>query len=452
MNEEPLVSVVIPVWRDEGPLAAALERLRLQPDVEVIVASTLGEESLHQRIRQQYPRVLVTEAPRGRASQMNGGAAMARGRWLLFLHADTELPADWLEVIKECEGRGQIAAGAFRLALDSRDWRARVIEAGVRLRVALFGLPYGDQALFVRSQVFKSIGGFQDMPLMEDVDFVRRVKRVGTLFAARATVRTSARRWERDGWVRRSLQNIGLAARFIGGSSPSRLAQRYVGRKAAAVVMMGRAPWTGGKTRVDVPGDEPAHADLRHALFLDTLDVVTSVPDVEHIVACEPAAGCERMRELVGASVDVIPQRGMHLGQRMMHAFEDAFRLGVESVVVAGSDLPDLPGRLIREAIGALKGGGDRIVLGPSTDGGYYLIGLNQLHPALFDSIEWSHDRVLARTVEAAESLRLPVTLLDAWTDIDSTADLTRLLEKRNGSAAARTRAWSVEHLRQPDS
>jgi rSAM/selenodomain-associated transferase 2/rSAM/selenodomain-associated transferase 1 len=440
---EPFVSVVIPVWRDEALLAAALDRLPPQPDTEVIVASTLGEDSFHQRIRQRYPHVLLAEAPRGRASQMNGGAAIARGRWLLFLHADSELPGGWLEVIREIDGRETIAAGAFRLRLDSRNWRARVIEAGVRLRVALFGLPYGDQALFVRNAVFTSIGGFRDLPLMEDVDFVRRVQRAGRLFVARADVRTSARRWERDGWMRRSLHNISLATRFLAGASPARLAQRYVGRKAAAIVMMARAPWTGGKTRVGVPGDERAHADLRHALFMDTLDVVTSVPNAEHIIACEPASGCERMRDLAGPAVDVIAQRGGHLGERMAHVFEDTFRLGAESVVVTGSDLPDLPVRLLEEAIGALSGGHDRIVLGPSTDGGYYLIGMNRLHPQLFESSEWSTDRVLARTVAAAEALGLPVVLLESWTDVDGASDLTRLLKEPN-SSAARTRAWGA--------
>jgi rSAM/selenodomain-associated transferase 1 len=211
--------------------------------------------------------------------------------------------------------------------------------------------------------------------------------------------------------------------------------------------MMARAPWTGGKTRLGVAADEAEHRDLRHALFLDTLDAVTSVADVEHIIACEPVNECERMRQLVGPTIDVIAQRGDDLGRRIAHVFEDSFRLGIESVVVVGSDLPDLPSRLLREALDALRGHEARVVLGPASDGGYYLIGLNRPQPALFDRIEWSTERVLAQTREAARALGLQVLLLDEWTDVDDAADLTRLMRESPESIAARTRAWSFQHL-----
>ena len=410
-----------------------------------MVACVLGEESRYLSIRDQHSGIRWVSAPRGRAAQMNAGAAISRGRWLLFLHADSELPVDWFEVIAHAD-IGTCVAGAFALGLDSRDWRARVIEFGVRLRVAMFALPYGDQALFVRRSTFARLNGYRDLPLMEDIDFMRRVRKTGRLLISRSVVVTSARRWEREGWVRRSAQNVSLATRFMMGASPSQLAQRYDGRKAGAVVMMARAPWTGGKARLAVGADEAAHATLRHALFLDTLDAVSSVANVEHIVACEPADECERMRELVGTAIDVIAQRGDDLGARMAHVFEDSFRLGMESVIVVGSDLPDLPSRLLREALDALRGHEARVVLGPASDGGYYLIGLNLPHPQLFERIEWSTDRVFTQTREAAEALGLHVVLLDEWTDVDDAADLNRLVRDASESSAARTRAWSVAH------
>lgn len=447
MPEEPLVSIIIPVWRDEHALAQTLRHLHAPSNVEVIVASALGEEPWYQHVRQQHPELRFVAAPRGRGVQMNAGAAVARGRWLLFLHADSALPAGWLDVITEVEDRADIAAGAFRLALDSHDRRARVIEAAVRLRVALFGLPYGDQALFVRSRFFNAIGGYRDLPLMEDIDLVRRIKQVGRLVQSRAAVLTSARRWERDGWVRRSARNVSLATRFLLGASPARLAQRYFGRKAAAVVMVARAPSTRGKTRLAVGTAHAQHADLRRALLLDTLDVVTSVGDVEHIIACEPPGACEQMRDLVGPTVDVIAQRGDDLGQRMTHVFEDVFRLGVESVVVIGSDLPDLPSRLLREAVAALRRPGDRIVLGPAADGGYYLVGMNRPHPALFERIAWGTAHVLAQTLDAAKAQAAQIVLLDSWADIDTVADLSRLLNQHTERTAARTREWAGRHM-----
>jgi rSAM/selenodomain-associated transferase 2/rSAM/selenodomain-associated transferase 1 len=444
MPEEPLVSVIIPVWRDEAALTTILHRLQRTAKFEVVVVPVLGEESRYISIREQRSGIRWVAAPRGRAAQMNAGAAISRGRWLLFLHADSELPADWFEVIADADVSGCVA-GAFALRFDSRNWRARVVEVGVRLRVAVFGLPYGDQALFVLRSTFAGLNGYRDLPLMEDVDFIRRARETGCLFITRSVVMTSARRWERDGWFRRSAQNISLAMRFVMGASPSRLAQRYYGRKAGAVVMMARAPWTGGKTRLGVP-DAAAHANLRHALFLDTLDVVSSVAAVDLIVACEPADECERMRELVGPAIDVIAQRGDDLGQRMAHVFEDSFRLGMESVVVVGSDLPNLPSRLLLEAFHALRARRDRVVIGPATDGGYYLIGLNRPCGALFDRIEWSTERVLAQTRNAARILGLQVLLLGEWTDIDDAADLDRLMRDAPESTAARTRAWCAAH------
>ena len=441
MTLAKLVSVIIPVWRDEHALTVSLQRLHDTPDVELIVASALGEESRYDVLRERYQNVRWVSAPRGRAQQMNAGAALARGRWLLFLHADSQLPAEWLDAIAEADDSVDIVAGAFRLALDSRDWRARVIEAGVRLRVALFGLPYGDQALFVRCRTFESIGGYRDLPLMEDVDLVRRLKHSGRLMQSRAAILTSARRWERNGWMRQSARNVSLAVRYTLGAPPARLAQRYFRRRGQALVMMARAPWTGGKTRLGVASDEAQHAALRSALFLDTLDVVMSTAGVEHVVACEPVDASERMREFVGPAIDVIAQRGGTLGERLTHVFEDVFRLGAQSVVVVGSDLPDLPVHFVERAFAALHGGKDRIVLGPAADGGYYLVGMNRPHPALFFEIDWSTDRVLAQTLRAACAQSVDVRMLDQWRDVDDAQALESVLH-RSPSVAHRTRAW----------
>lgn len=445
MPDGPLVSVVIPVWRDEAALSGTLQHVQASAHVEVIVACALGEEPRYERLRAMHQRTKWCSTPRGRAIQMNGGAAVASGRWLLFLHADSKLPPDWLTAIRSVDHCAAIVAGAFKFRLDSPDWRARIVEGGVRIRVALLGLPYGDQALFIRRGIFETLGGYRDMPLMEDIDLVRRLKKVGRVVQCASFVATSARRWEREGWLRRSGQNFALATRFLFGAQPARLAQKYFGRKAVAVVMMGRAPWTAGKTRLGVKADDGAHADLRHALFLDTLDVVTSVHGVEHLIACEPLDACERVHTLVGGSVDVIAQRGDDLGQRLANVFEDTFRLGFESVIVIGSDLPDLPPRLIREAVSALRNHPHGLVLGPATDGGYYLIGMNRPHPHLFQDIAWSSVRVLEQTLEAANAIKLNVVVLDKWTDVDDVVNLRRVVTDAP-PRAARTRAWGIEH------
>lgn len=441
MTEGPLVSIVIPVWRDERALARGLRLLRSRSDIEVIAACVLGEEPRYDDLRAVHPNVIWVSAPRGRAVQMNAGARAARGRWLLFLHADSVLPPDWFEAVARADARTAVVAGAFRLSIDSPAWQARIVEAGVRLRVAALGLPYGDQGLFVRRAAFEQLGGYRDLPLMEDVDLVRRVSAIGHLARTSAAVRTSARRWQHDGWFRRSARNLQLASAFLLGAPAARLARTYFRRHATAVVVMARAPWRPGKTRLAAGLDPEAHADLRRAILLDTLDVIGAVPGIERIIACEPAGDCERMREVAGARFDVMAQRGDDLGGRLVNVFQDVFRLGIEAAVVIGSDLPDLPRRLLQQALEPLRRDARAIVLGPAADGGYYLIGMSRPHPELFEGIHWSSDKVLEQTRRAAAQWGLSLTFLDAWADVDHPADLERVLTSASGTAAVRTRA-----------
>ena len=441
MPAAPLASIVIPAWRDREALEAGLGSLVPHSQAEVIVALALGDANEHRDLAKKLDWIRWVEGPRGRASQMNAGARASAGRWLVFLHADSRLPANWLDVIASADSRETVVGGAFRFVLDTADWRARVIELGVRLRVRLLKLPYGDQAIFVRRSVFDRLGGYADLPLMEDVDLVRRLRGAGTLMFSPAPVTTSPRRWERDGWVRRSAHNLTLATRYLLGASPARLACHYFGRKPTAIVVMARAPWTGGKTRLGDP-DHPGHKALREALFLDTLDAARSLSDADCIVACEPAIEVPAMRRAIDPGVDVLSQRGDTLGQRLAHLFEDTFRLGYESVLIVGSDLPDLPLASLTAARAAVASGVDRVVLGPATDGGYYLVGLNRMHEELFAGVDWGTDRVMEQTTAIAARIGLPVGRLDQWGDVDHLGDLARLSVSSDGHGARRTRQW----------
>jgi rSAM/selenodomain-associated transferase 2 len=216
-----LISVIIPVYFDADALARTLAATDWS-GVDVVVVSTPEDVSVAP-LRLAHPSVLWLEAPRGRARQMNAGAAAARGEWLLFLHADTRLHPGWRTAIDEADRDSSFVFGCYRFALDSASPFARIIELGVRVRVALLGLPYGDQALFVRKARFEDVGGFAEMPIMEDVDFVRRMHREGALFCSPLPVLTSARRWERDGWISRTVRHLVLIALYFCGVPPAQL-------------------------------------------------------------------------------------------------------------------------------------------------------------------------------------------------------------------------------------
>ena len=204
----PLVSVVVPVRSDTEALVRLLADIRTSPDIEIVVSAVHGDEDALATVQADRPDIVWVWGPPGRGVQLNAGAAHASGRWLWFVHADSTIPPGWLEEFARLEEDVETVGGSFAFALTSAAWQARVIEQAVRWRVRLFGLAYGDQGLFVRREVFEAIGGFAPWPLMEDVEFVRRLNRHGGIAHLNRALSTSARRWEREGWWRRSGRNL----------------------------------------------------------------------------------------------------------------------------------------------------------------------------------------------------------------------------------------------------
>jgi rSAM/selenodomain-associated transferase 2 len=218
----PTLSVIVPVLHDREAAGRLLAQIPPDPDVELIVVDGGWDEDLDRIVS---PRGTLLRAPAGRARQMNAGAAIARGEWLLFLHADSQLPADWRSTFDAHTSSAD--AGWFRFALDDEAWQARLIERGVRWRVRLLRLPFGDQGFFVRRRLFDALGGYRDLPLMEDVDFIRRVTRRAAVTELPIAITTSARRWRRDGWCRRSARNLALLTLYYLGVPVTRLARWY---------------------------------------------------------------------------------------------------------------------------------------------------------------------------------------------------------------------------------
>lgn len=227
---EPFVSVIVPVLHDAEQLDDLLSSLPPPADpttMDIIVVSGVAEDPSLDALHERFPRVRWTSTRAGRGHQMNHGARRARGRWLLFVHADSRLSSGWDEEIRRANENAVFVGGSFRFRLPTDGLLARVIEWGVRMRVRWLGLPFGDQALFARRDVFRAIGGYRSLPLMEDVDFVRQLKRRGRLWSSNLPVHVSPRRWQRDGWVRRSAENIMLLSMFLAGVDPRHLARRY---------------------------------------------------------------------------------------------------------------------------------------------------------------------------------------------------------------------------------
>ncbi|MBI4667560.1 MAG: TIGR04283 family arsenosugar biosynthesis glycosyltransferase [Nitrospinae bacterium] len=219
-----LISIIIPAWREGSAPGELAKRFMDLPKVEVIISLCLEDT---QTVRPKLPRLKVVEGAKGRAVQMNSGAREARGDVLLFLHADTSIEPGSLNSVREAMARQDVAGGAYRLAIDSPKHTLKLVEAGANLRSRFLKMPYGDQAIFVRKTVFDGIGGYEDVPLMEDVRLITAMKRRGKVVILSDAARTSARRWEREGVWRRVTKNLALITLHQLGVSPQKLADYY---------------------------------------------------------------------------------------------------------------------------------------------------------------------------------------------------------------------------------
>jgi rSAM/selenodomain-associated transferase 2 len=219
------VSIIIPVLNESQELGKTLPPLLSDPGVlEVIVADGGSSDSSRDVATACGARVI--NAPCGRALQMNAAAAAARGDILLFLHADSRLPAKAIAEIKEAIDSGALW-GRFNIRLSGRHWLLRVVERTINIRSCLSGIATGDQAIFLGRELFERLGGYAEIPLMEDVELSKRLRRLRWPVCIREPLITSSRRWEHYGILRTILLMWWLRLAYFLGACPASLACRY---------------------------------------------------------------------------------------------------------------------------------------------------------------------------------------------------------------------------------
>ncbi len=219
------ISIVIPALNEAANLAATIISARSDSTAEVIVVDG-GSSDATATLAESLGAVVLKTEP-GRARQMNAGAQIATGEVLLFLHADTRLPEGFDHHVHRILAQPGTVAGAFLLGLDGPQRGLRVIEWLANWRSRKLQMPYGDQAIFMRADLFREAGGFPEMPLMEDFELVRRFRRQGRIVIAPVRVVSSARRWMSLGIWRTTLINQIVIAAYLAGVSPYRIARWY---------------------------------------------------------------------------------------------------------------------------------------------------------------------------------------------------------------------------------
>ena len=219
------VSIIIPTLNESRILPTTLERIQKLEPYEILVAdggSDDGTRGIAHRLG-----VRCIDSKRGRAVQMNTAAAQAQGDLLLFLHADSHLEKAAYTRMTAAMGNGRYLGGAFSLSINSPVPALQTISRLATLRSRYLNLVYGDQGIFVRPEVFHDLGGFSPLPICEDLDFFRRLKKRGRTVILREPIFTSARRWHAEGVVWTTGRNILIASLFLMGFSPAILSKWY---------------------------------------------------------------------------------------------------------------------------------------------------------------------------------------------------------------------------------
>jgi len=219
-----MLAIIIPTLNSEDVLPGLLAQIADQVDRIVVADGGSDDRTLETAIRHD---AVIAMGAAGRGGQLRRGAIWAENaQWLLFLHADSSLPSDWKYIVDRHCANYPERAGYFDLRFNSASWKARIVEAIVRLRCWAWGLPYGDQGLLISAQFYTDMGGFSDIPLFEDVDLIdrlgkRRIRRLG------AKIETSADKYERDGFFRRGWRNLRRLRKYRKGVNPAELSRGY---------------------------------------------------------------------------------------------------------------------------------------------------------------------------------------------------------------------------------
>ncbi|MGW8265106.1 MAG: TIGR04283 family arsenosugar biosynthesis glycosyltransferase [Longimicrobiales bacterium] len=451
----PILGIVIPTLNEEGTLPRLLEDLRgLTVPHRVVVADGGSRDGTRQAGLDRGARIV--EAQRGRGRQMNTGAAVLDTPWLLFLHADVRVPEETLRALEIWLNGSDIREFAtFRFSLEGDQWFWRFIELGQRIRERTTGLAYGDQGLLLSRALFQEVRGFPDLPLMEDVEILRSLKKEGRWRRMREPILASPRRYQVEGRWRGWFRNTALITLHLAGVAPARLAAFYPPAGGPEVpdgssrnppgesthlrgtrtttardplqaerilLIFAKEPRPGHvKTRLAAEIGAEEAARIYRQLGKSVVDQLRHGPYTPIVFFDPPEARKQVIRWLGSEGLEFLPQVPGDLGSRLKAAFREGFRRG-EKVVVVGTDAPEVDSEAVRNAFRQLAEAD--LVLGPAVDGGYYLLGLKSAAPELFHDIPWSTPEVLGATLDRAGSLGLRIATLPPLSDVDTAEDL----------------------------
>lgn len=425
-------SIIIPTLNEKYFLKKNLEKLKsFNRDFQIIISDG-GSKDNTIDIAQQFNCIVVNSNP-GRGIQLNAGAAVALGDVLIFLHADSFLPDNSFDLIEKTFSDNTIKIARFKLGFD---FDSKLLEFYKKFTIYDSQFTrFGDSAIIVRRDFFKKLNSFNERQTFEDVDFFNKASRKSKIYLIDDYVSSSARRFISDGVIKRQFYNIFLFIAYLFGVNQKFLNKMYSypkTKKKNALIIFLRYPKTGEvKTRLAKTTSSEFAVKFYKTCSEKIITDVKKLSSINRFVFFSNKEENIQVKKWLGGGLFYSPQEGDNLGSRMENAFEKAFSSGAEKAVIIGTDVPDLSKDIIEKAFRTLDD--NDIVIGPSKDGGYYLLGMKKIYPELFNGIEFSTNTVFNETINQIEKLNLSFCTLPELQDIDTEDDLINWL---NGKQA----------------
>jgi rSAM/selenodomain-associated transferase 1/rSAM/selenodomain-associated transferase 2 len=424
-------SIVIPTLNEEYFLEKNLKRLKsIDRNLEIIVADGGSSDNTIGVCRRFGVQTINSLSGRGR--QLNAGATAASGDILIFLHADTFLPDNAFKLSDEFFQAKENKICRFLLGFDFNHKLLDLYSAFSKFDTKFTG--FGDAAIIIRKTLFEELNGFTYGSIFEDTDFLNRASKITKIKIINQSVISSARRFIKDGVIRRQLHNAFLFAGYILNINENFLSRMYDQQlnkmKTNSILIFVRNPKIGEvKTRLAKTTSEKFALGFYKSCAENIIRKIKKIPQLNQFIFYSSKEDKDDVIKWLGSNYFFSAQEGNDLGSRMKSAFEKVFSTGTQKVIIIGSDIPDLSAEIINKAFAYLDG--SDVVIGSSKDGGFYLLGMKKMYAELFEGIEYSTAKVFSETLSRIKELKLSCKLLPELQDIDTEEDLIRWL---NGS------------------
>jgi rSAM/selenodomain-associated transferase 2/rSAM/selenodomain-associated transferase 1 len=422
-RQTTLYSFIIITHNEEDRIESVIKHVQSAAagfSFEIIVADGASSDRTVEIL--QGLEVTLVQSDPGRGVQLRRGVRHAKGDVLIFLHGDTLFPRNGLQVIDTNFHTG-VRAATLRMRFDDHGPLLQLYRWFTRFDSVLTS--FGDQCIIVARDIYEKTGGFPAWQLFEDVEFLRRLRREVRIRSLPAEVITSSRRFRNRGVVKQQLQNLSMMVGFYLGLDHHRLKLKYAGerlstRSALAIFTDNPRPNRHKTSLAAAMGEEKA-ASFYGLCSEHTFSTARQLDGISTFVF--PAAEeVEQINQRVGDDFNIQAQCGNDLGQRIYGAAKYLRSANYNRIIIIGTDIPDISASIISHAVEVLEN--KDFVLGPSRDGGYYLIGLKEINLVLFEEIDWSTNRVLTQTIDKINQMGCSYELLEQLTDIDFLEDL----------------------------